>query len=253
MKCPHCGAESREGAEFCGKCGKSLVTELVCLNCNHSNPTDNLFCEKCGYSLTEPSPTSTKESTATTTEPTSFADSRYQVKKKLGEGGKKKVYLAHDTRLDRDVAIYLIKTDNLDETGRTRIVREAKAMARLGDHPNIASIHELGDHEGQPYMVAPLISGGDVEALIEKAPDHKLPLERTIEIAKAVCKGLDFAHSKGIIHRDIKPGNVMLSSDGTAKINDFGLAMAVDVSRLTMEGMIVGTVSYMSPEQAGVG
>jgi tetratricopeptide (TPR) repeat protein len=126
-------------------------------------------------------------------------------------------------------------------------------MARLGDHPNIASIHELGDHEGQPYMVAPLISGGDVEALIEKAPDHKLPLDRTIEIAKAVCKGLEFAHSKGIIHRDIKPGNVMLSADGTAKINDFGLAMAVDVSRLTMEGLMVGTVLYMPPEQAGVG
>jgi hypothetical protein len=99
-------------------------------------------------------------------------------------------------------------------------------------------------------MVAPLLSGGDVERLIEKAPDHKLPLDKIIEIAKAVCKGLEFAHSKGIIHRDIKPGNVMLSADGTAKINDFGLAMAIDVSRLTMEGMMVGTVSYMPPEQA---
>jgi tetratricopeptide (TPR) repeat protein len=126
-------------------------------------------------------------------------------------------------------------------------------MARLGDHPNVASIHDYGDHEGQPYMVAPLLSGGDVEALIKKAPDHKLPLDRTIEIAKAVCQGLEFAHSKGIIHRDIKPGNVMLSADGTAKINDFGLAIAIDISRLTMEGMMVGTVSYMPPEQATAG
>jgi len=252
MKCPHCSAESREGAEFCRKCGKPLVTELVCPHCGYTNLEDSTFCEKCGQSLTELASTPTKESgTTAVTEPTSFANGRYQVKKKLGEGGKKKVYLAHDTRLDRDVAIYLIKTDNLDETGRTRIVREAKAMARLGDHPNIASIHELGDHEGRPYMVAPLLSGGDVEGLIEKAPDHKLPLDRTIEIAKAVCKGLEFAHSKGIIHRDIKPGNVMLSADGTAKINDFGLAMAIDVSRLTMEGMMVGTASYMPPEQAG--
>ncbi len=254
MKCLHCQADNPEGVKFCGECGKSLQDELACPQCGHTNPPGVKFCHECGHQLRQPVskeiPVADKPSSA---EPTSFANGRYQVKKKLGEGGKKKVYLAYDTRLDRDVAIYLIKTEKLDETGHTRILREAQAMARLGDHPNIASIHELGDHEGQPYMVAPLISGGDVEALIEKAPDHKLPLDRTIEIAKAVCKGLEFAHSKGIIHRDIKPGNVMLSADGTAKINDFGLAMAVDVSRLTMEGMMVGTVSYMCPEQAGVG
>ena len=180
----------------------------------------------------------------------SFANGRYQVKKLLGEGGKKKVYLAHDSVLDRDVAIYLIKTEKLDETGRTRIRREAQALARLGDHPNIASVHDYGDHEGQPYMVAPLLSGGDMEGLIKKAPDHKLPLDKSIEIAKSVCKGLEFAHGKGIIHRDIKPGNVMLGADGTAKVNDFGLAVAVDLSRLTQMGMMVGTVSYMPPEQA---
>jgi hypothetical protein len=94
------------------------------------------------------------------------------------------------------------------------------------------------------------MSGGDVEGLIKKAPEHKLPLEQTISIAKAVCQGLAFAHSKGIIHRDIKPGNVWLSGDGTVKIGDFGLAVALDLSRLTQHGMMVGTVSYMSPEQA---
>ncbi len=253
LQCPNCQTDNREGVKFCRKCGNSLILDRSCPKCGHINPEDSEFCEECGHALVakvskpsqkaEPAQPSQKE-------PTSFANGRYQVKKKLGEGGKKKVYLAHDTRLDRDVAIYLIKTEKLDETGRTRILREAKAMARLGDHPNIASIYDYGDHDGQPYMVAPLLSGGDIEALIEKTPDHKLPLDKTIEIAKAVCKGLEFAHSKGIIHRDIKPGNVMLSADGTAKINDFGLAMAIDVSRLTMEGMMVGTVSYMPPEQA---
>jgi eukaryotic-like serine/threonine-protein kinase len=123
-------------------------------------------------------------------------------------------------------------------------------MAKLGDHPNIATVYDYGEHEGQPYMVAPLLSGGDVEGLIKKAPDHKLPIDKTIEIAKSVCKGLEFAHNKGIIHRDIKPGNVMLSADGTAKVNDFGLAVSIDRSRLTQVGMMVGTVSYMPPEQA---
>jgi serine/threonine protein kinase len=105
------------------------------------------------------------------TEPTSFANGRYQVKKFLGEGGKKKVYLAHDTALDRDVAFALIKTEKLDESARTRIKREAQAMGKLGDHPNIVSIFDIGDHEGQPYIVIPLMAGGDVEELINKAFD----------------------------------------------------------------------------------
>jgi tetratricopeptide (TPR) repeat protein len=172
------------------------------------------------------------------------------VKKFLGEGGKKKVYLVHDTLLDRDVAFALIKTEKLDDATRTRVSREARAMGRLGDHPNIVTIHDMGDYEGQPYIVLPVMPGGDIEGLIEKAPDHRLPLGQIIGIAKAVCHGLEFAHSKGIIHRDIKPGNVWLSADGTAKIGDFGLAVAVDLPRLTQPGMMVGTVTYMPPEQA---
>jgi archaellum biogenesis ATPase FlaH len=168
----------------------------------------------------------------------------------LGEGGKKKVYLAHDATLDRDVAFALIKTEKLDEVARTRITREVQAMGKLGDHPHIGTVYDIGDHEGQPFIVQPYISGGDVEGLIKKAPDHRLPLDKVLDIAKAVCKGLAFSHSKGIVHRDLKPGNVMLTEDGTAKIVDFGLAVAVDLSRLTQSGMMVGTVAYMPPEQA---
>ena len=158
--------------------------------------------------------------------------------------------MAHDTVLNRDVAFALIKTEKLDAAARTRIKREAQAMGKLGDHPNVMSIFDFGDHEGQPFIVIPLMSGGDVEGLIKKAPDHRLPLNQSVEIAKSVCRGLEFAHGKGIIHRDIKPGNVWLTADGTAKVGDFGLAVAVDLSRLTQAGMMVGTVSYMPPEQA---
>jgi tetratricopeptide (TPR) repeat protein len=172
------------------------------------------------------------------------------VKKFLGEGGKKKVYLVHDTSLDRDVAFALIKTEKLDDATRARVNREARAMGRLGDHPNIVAIYDIGEHEGQPYIVIPVMPGGDVESLIEQAPEHRLPLEKAIDITKAVCRGLEFAHSKGVIHRDIKPGNIWLGADGTAKIGDFGLALAVDLSRLTQAGMMVGTVTYMPPEQA---
>ena len=123
-------------------------------------------------------------------------------------------------------------------------------MGRLGSHPHIVTVFDLGDHEGQPYMVTELMGGGDVEGVIEDATDHRLPLEQAIDIAKETCRGLEFAHSRGIVHRDLKPGNVWLTADGVAKIGDFGLAVAIDRSRLTTEGMMVGTVSYMPPEQA---
>ena len=242
MKCPKCQVELPDNAKFCGVCGQLLKAERACPQCGQVNPQDFQFCLQCGRARAEPVPPSL--------EPTSFAAGRYQVKKFLGEGGKKKVYLGHDTLLDRDVAFALIKTEKLDDASRSRVSREARAMGRLGDHPNIVAIYDMGDHEGQPYIVIPVMPGGDVESIIEKAPEHRLPLDKALDIAKAVCRGLEFAHSKGIIHRDIKPGNIWLSADGTAKIGDFGLALAVDLSRLTQPGMMVGTVTYMPPEQA---
>ena len=186
----------------------------------------------------------------TTDQPTSFANDRYQVKQFLGEGGKKKVYLAQDTLLDREVAFALIKTEGLDDVSRTRTKREAQAMGRLGSHPHIVTVFDLGEEQDQPYMVTELMGGGDVEGVIEDADGRRLPLEQAISIAVETCRGLEFAHSRGIVHRDLKPGNVWITSDGVAKIGDFGLAVALDRSRLTTEGMMVGTVSYMPPEQA---
>ena len=201
-------------------------------------------------SASQPSASVLTSTSTATPQPTSFANGRYQVKDFLGEGGKKKVYLAHDTLLDREVAFALIKTEGLDEAGRSRISREAQAMGRLGSHQHIVTVFDLGQEQDQPYMVTELMGGGDVEGLIEGAPDHQLTLDQAIGIARETCRGLDFAHGRGIIHRDLKPGNVWLTEEGTAKIGDFGLAVALDRSRLTTEGMMVGTVSYMPPEQA---
>ncbi len=196
--------------------------------------------------------------------PASFADGRYRVVRFLGEGGKKRVYLCHDTKLDREVAFSLIKTEGLDEEGLLRLQREAQAMARLGDHPHIVAVHDMGEEpstepglslpkgsgRGQPYLVSQFMPGGDVEGLIERAEGHRVQLEVALRIADEVCRGLGHAHSHGIVHRDLKPGNVWLTADGTANLGDFGLAMALDRSRLTQAGMMVGTVSYMPPEQA---
>jgi len=131
------------------------VNEVVCSYCQHANPRGARFCEECANPLGESAPIqqSTKSpspsSTPSSPLPTSFANGRYTVKKFLGEGGKKKVYLAHDTVLDRDVAFALIKTEKLDETARTRIKREAQAMGKLGDHPNIVSIYDMGEEHGR--------------------------------------------------------------------------------------------------------
>jgi len=112
-------------------------------------------------------------------EGTSFANGRYQVKQLLGEGGKKKVYLAHDGNLDRGVALAVIKSEGLDDLSRTRITREAQAMGRLGDHPNILQIHDLGEDNGQPYLVLPLMTGGSIEAV---PPFSSIPTQYRITV-----------------------------------------------------------------------
>jgi len=131
--------------------------------------------------------TATTGALAPSDTPSSFDNGRYEVKSLLGEGGKKRVYLAHDTTLDRDVAFGLIKVEGLDADSRRRITREAQAMARLGDHPNLMPIFDLGEENGQPYMVQPLVVGGDVEGLIEDAEDGKLSLEDALRIASEIC------------------------------------------------------------------
>ena len=187
--------------------------------------------------------------------PSAFVGGRYEVRRFLGEGGTKRVFLAHDSLLDREVAFALIRTEVLGDTGRERFNREAQAMARLGDHPNIVQVFDLGlemsgDGPGQPYIVTQYMAGGSVEDLL--AGGEPLPLERTLEIAIGICRGLEAAHRYGFVHRDVKGGNVWLTEDGTAKIGDFGIVVALDRTRITAEDAIfpVGTVNYMPPEQA---
>jgi predicted ATPase len=180
--------------------------------------------------------------------PTSFADGRYLVRRPLGQGGQKRVYLARDDRLDRDVVIGLLKTEVVSSDSVPRLIREAQAMARLGSHPNIVTVYDIGDQDGRPFIVSQYVEGGSVADLVKSSDKHRLPFDQVIRIASQICHALTHCHSQGIIHRDLKPGNVWLSQDGTAKLGDFGLAVSADFSRITLEGALVGTVVYMPPE-----
>src|SRR3970040_1664844 len=266
MLCPSCATENPDGAKFCSGCAMSLQSDVTCPSCGTPNAPGSRFCNECAQSLAETLPSSAHPPPQPPpppphpppAPPAAFAGGRYQVQRFLGEGGRKRVYLAHDTKLDRDVAIAVIKTEGLDDAGLARVHREAQAMGRLGDHPHIVTVHDIGDEGGQPYIVSQYMAGGDLEGLLQRAENPRLSINQSVLIANQIRHALEHAHGRGIIHRDLKPGNVWLTeapsaASGeahTAKLGDFGVAVALDRSRMTQAGMMMGTVAYMPPEQA---
>jgi eukaryotic-like serine/threonine-protein kinase len=175
----------------------------------------------------------------------------------VGEGGMGAVYRAHDSRLRRDVAIKVLPPAFSDDADRLRrFEQEALAVARL-EHPNIVAVHDVGTHDGSPYIVTELLEG---ETLRKKMSGRPLPIRRAIDFAIQIARGLAAAHDRGIVHRDIKPDNLFITRDGHLKILDFGLAKltdidtAADASVVTVTvlgvGPVIGTAAYMSPEQA---
>ncbi|MBP2680578.1 MAG: hypothetical protein H6Q78_441, partial [Candidatus Krumholzibacteriota bacterium] len=172
--------------------------------------------------------------------------SHYKILSKLGEGGMGVVYKAEDLKLHRFVALKFLPPAASDDNTRKRFVREAQAASSL-EHPNVCSIHEIDETpDGRMFIVMPCYEGESLQAAIEGGP---MDLGDAVDVALQVASGLAKAHEKGIVHRDIKPGNIFLTSDGVAKIVDFGLAKLGGRTKLTRTGASPGTVSYMSPEQ----
>ena len=168
---------------------------------------------------------------------------RYRIDAKLGEGGMGVVYRAHDSLLQRPVAIKTLSPALFGEEGTRRILREAQSAAKL-NHPHIVSIFDAVEEGGQFAIVMELVEGQTLRELLP------LPAPRLVEITLQVLEGLEYAHGQGIVHRDIKPENILVTPDGVAKLMDFGLARSEGRSRLTVTGMVVGTVAYLAPEQA---
>jgi serine/threonine protein kinase len=173
--------------------------------------------------------------------------SHYKIMKKLGEGGMGVVYKAEDTKLKRTVALkFLPPAMTRDREAKERFINEAQAAAAL-EHPNICTIYEIDEFQEQMFIAMSYIEGEDLKDKISKGP---VKLNETITIGIQIAAGLNEAHRKGIVHRDIKPGNVMLTATGQAIIMDFGLAKTSAQLGLTKTGTVMGTTSYMSPEQA---
>jgi Protein kinase domain/PEGA domain len=174
---------------------------------------------------------------------------KYEVRERIGRGGMGMVFKAHDPVLDRAVAIKLISDDvDVTEELRARFFREAQACAKLS-HPNIVTVYDMGELDGRLYIVMEFLEGEDLRHLI--AQRRRLALEDKLALMIQVCDGLHYAHQKGVVHRDIKPGNVIVLSDGVAKIVDFGIAYDATLGGgLTRTGLFMGSLRYSSPEQA---
>ncbi len=173
--------------------------------------------------------------------------SHYKIIEKLGEGGMGVVYKAEDTKLDRIVALKFLPSELIqDPDAKERFIHEAKAASAL-NHPNICSIHTIEEYDGQQFIDMELVDGKTLSGLLK---EKELSLKDMLNIAIQICEGLNSAHKKGVVHRDIKPDNIMLTVDGIVKIMDFGLAKLKGTSKLTKTHSTLGTLAYMSPEQA---
>jgi serine/threonine-protein kinase len=171
---------------------------------------------------------------------------RYQIIEKVGQGGMGVVYRAHDSLLEREVALKIISASiEGNPELRERFFREARAAGQLS-HRNIITIHDLGEHEGQPYLAMEYLVGEDLQKRLSRP--EPMSLARKLEIAADICEGLSYAHRRGLIHRDIKPANIFITEEGVVKLLDFGLARMV-TSELTASNMMLGTLNYMAPEQ----
>src|ERR1700682_4122066 len=181
---------------------------------------------------------------------------QYEIRSPLGAGGMGEVYRAHDTRLDREVAIKVLPESLTADPDRLRrFEQEARAAAAL-NHPNILAVYQMATHEGVSYMVSELLDGETLRERLRRGP---IPLRKAIDYAVQIAHGLAAAHDKGITHRDLKPDNLFATKDGRVKILDFGLAklaqqrdaygVEATIAEGTAPGVVMGTVGYMSPEQ----
>ena len=224
---------------------------MKCPKCHANNPDTQCFCGECGTQLgpveeIEVSHTKTLETPKEEfTRGTTFAE-RYEFIEELGTGGMGSVYKVFDKKIKEEVALKILKPEIADEKTIERFSSELK-LARKIRHENVCAMYDINEEEGTHYITMEYVPGEDLKSFIRRV--GQLPVGKTISIAKQVCKGLSEAHRLGVVHRDLKPQNIMIDKEGNARIMDFGIARSVKGKGITGAGVMIGTPEYMSPEQ----
>ncbi|MFZ2053936.1 MAG: protein kinase [Candidatus Aminicenantales bacterium] len=225
---------------------------MKCPSCHTENPPDSKFCKECATPLpfSQPTPplfTETLETASQELTTGSLFAGRYQIIEELGRGGMGRVYRVLDKKLGEEVALKLIKPEIAsDEKTILRFRNELRTARNIG-HPNVTRMYDLGEDEGTHYITMEYVRGEDLKSFIRRS--GRLTVDKAVIIAGQVSEGLAEAHRQGVVHRDLKPQNIMIDRDGNARIMDFGIARSVKSETITGGGVMIGTPEYMSPEQ----
>ncbi len=228
---------------------------IKCPKCNFESPDDSKFCKECGTQVISSeeipaSPTKTLETPKKELTTGSTFAGRYQIIEELGKGGMGKVYKALDTEIKEKIALKLINPEiSADKRTIERFQNELK-FARKISHRNVCRMYDLNKEEGNYYITMEYVSGEDLKSMIGMM--GQLSGGKAISVARQVCEGLAEAHRLGVVHRDLKPQNIMIDREGNARIMDFGIARSLTAKGITAAGVMIGTPEYMSPEQAEV-
>ncbi len=227
MKCPQCRSDNAEGSRFCANCAAPLTPVAEAVLSSQTQTVDDPLPDLPRGSL--------------------FAD-RYEVIEELGSGGMGSVYKVYDKKLKEKVALKLIRPDLALRPKTLDRFRDEIRLARRITHKNVCRMHDISEERGTPFITMEYVPGEDLKSIIRMV--EKLSPAQTIAIARQICAGLAEAHRLGTVHRDLKPRNIMIDRDGTARIMDFGLARSLEEKGITDGRAMIGTPEYMSPEQA---
>ncbi|NIQ18411.1 MAG: protein kinase [Candidatus Aenigmarchaeota archaeon] len=223
---------------------------IKCPKCKTENTADSEFCKKCATPLPSSKEIPVTETLETPKEELttgSIFAGRYQIIEELGKGGMGKVYRALDKKLNEEVALKLIKPEIASDKKTLERFNNELKFARKIAHKNVGRMYELMEEKGTHFITMEYVPGQDLRGLIRQT--GQLTVGTAISITKQVCEGLTEAHRLGVIHRDLKPQNIMIDKEGSARIMDFGIARSVSGKGITGAGVMVGTPEYMSPEQ----
>jgi len=240
MQCTHCGFDNQASAASCVKCATPFPgSDLTLAGGTETTPSS---------SFTQAPPPAPASATPAVIEVGSVVGNRFEILQLLGEGGMGAVYKAHDRELEKDVALKLIRAELARNPEILQRFKQEIILARQITHRNVIRIFDIGQADGHKYITMEYLEGRDLRAVLREK--GKLTPEEAAKIVLQICRALEAAHGEGVIHRDLKPQNIMLDANGRAYVMDFGIARSAYLPGMTQTGALVGTPEYMSPEQA---